>query len=94
MIKEIMAHLKDEGLEITFRMDSGYFDDAILETIESLGGKYVIKGKGYPTLVEQVTDPSIVFVTSAAGRETTELVTALNTWNEDRRLVVPRVFEI
>ncbi len=63
MIKEIMAHLKDEGLEITFRMDSGYFDDAILETIESLGGKYVIKGKGYPTLVAQVTDPSIIFVT-------------------------------
>jgi hypothetical protein len=42
MINEIMAHFKDEGLEITFRMYSGYFDDAILETIESLGGKYVI----------------------------------------------------
>jgi len=93
MIKEIMAHLKDEGPEITFRMDSGYFDDAILETIESLGGKYVIKGKGYPTLVEQVADPSIVFVTSAAGRETTELVTALNTWKEDRRFVVSRVLK-
>ena len=93
MIKEIMAHLKDEGLEITFRMDSGYFDDAILETIESLGGKHVIKGKGYPTLVEQVTDPSIVFVISAAGRETTELVTALNTWEKDRRFVVSRVLK-
>jgi len=85
MIKEIVTHLKDEGLEITFRMDSGYFDDAILETIESLGCTYVIKGKGYPTLVEQVTDPSLVFVTSAAGRETTELVTALNTWKEDSK---------
>ncbi len=93
MIKEIMAHLKDEGLEITFRMDSGYFDDAILETIESLGCTYVIKGKGYPTLVEQVTDPSIVFVTSAAGRETTELVIALNTWDKARRFVVSRVLK-
>jgi len=37
MIKEIMAHIKDEGLEITFYIDSGNFDDAILETIESLG---------------------------------------------------------
>jgi hypothetical protein len=46
MIKEIFDQLKDEELEITFRMDSGYFDDEILETIESLGGKYVIKGKG------------------------------------------------
>jgi hypothetical protein len=79
MIKEIMAHLKDEGLEITFRMDNGYFDDAILETIESLGGKYVIKGKGHPTLVVQLNDPSITFVTGESGRETTELVTAPNT---------------
>jgi hypothetical protein len=93
MIKEIMAHLKDEGLEITFRMDSGYFDDAILETIETLGGKYVIKGKGYPTLVAQVTDPSITFVTGEAGRETTEFVTALNTWEQDRRFVVSRVLK-
>jgi hypothetical protein len=93
MIKEIMAHLKEEGLEITFRMDSGYFDDAILETIESLGGKYVIKGKGYPTLVAQVTDPSITFGTGESGRETTEFVTALNTWEKDRRFVVSRVLK-
>ncbi len=92
-IKEIMAHLKEEGLEITFRMDSGYFDDAILETIESLGGRYVIKGKGYPTLVAQVTDPSITFGTGESGRETAEFVTALNTWEKDRRFVVSRVLK-
>ena len=74
-------------------MDSGYFDDAILEAIESLGGKYVIKGKGYPTLVAQVTDPSITFVTGESGRETTELVTALNTWEKGRRFVVSRVLK-
>ena len=34
LIKELMAYLKDEGLEITFRMDSGYFDEDILKTIE------------------------------------------------------------
>ena len=39
MIKEIITHLKEEGLEITFRMDSGYFDEDILETIQSLGCK-------------------------------------------------------
>lgn len=64
MIQEIIAHLKEEDLEITFRMDSGYFDEELMETIESLGCRYVIKGKGYPTLVEQVIDPSVVFVTS------------------------------
>lgn len=85
-----VENLKDEGLEITYRMDSGYFDDAIQETIESLGGKYVIKGKGYPTLVAQVTDPSITFITGESERETTEFVTALNTWEKDRRFVVSR----
>jgi hypothetical protein len=33
MIQEIMAHLEEEGLDVTFRMDSGYFDEDILETI-------------------------------------------------------------
>jgi hypothetical protein len=61
--------------------------------IESLGGKYVIKGKGYPTLVEQVTDPSITFITGEPGRETTEFVTALNTWEKDRRFAVSRVLK-
>jgi hypothetical protein len=93
MIKEIMSYLKDEGLEITFRMDSGYFDDDILETIESFGCTYVIKGKEYPTLVAQVTDPSVVFVTGEEGRETTELTTALNTWKEARRFVVSRILK-
>jgi hypothetical protein len=89
MIKEIMAHLKDEGLEIIFRMDRGYFDDAIPETIESLGGRYIIKGIGYPTLVAQVTDLSITFVTGESSRETTEFVTTLNTWKKGRRFVSP-----
>jgi len=32
-----MAHLEEEDLVVTFRMDSGYFDEGILELIESLG---------------------------------------------------------
>jgi hypothetical protein len=93
MIKEIIAQFKDEGLEIPFRMDSGCFDDKTLETIESLGCTYVIKGKEYPTLVEQVIDPSIVFVTGEASRETTELVTSLNTWKKSRSFVVTHILK-
>ena len=37
LIKEIVATLKTDDLEIFFRMDSGYFDEEIIETIESLG---------------------------------------------------------
>jgi len=34
MIKEIVAQIKTDDLGILFRMDSGYFDDDIIETIE------------------------------------------------------------
>lgn len=37
LIQEIIAQVQDMGLKITFRMDSEYFDENILETIESLG---------------------------------------------------------
>jgi len=50
MIKEIVALIKTDDLGILFRMDSGYFDDDIIETIESANCKYLIKGKEYPTL--------------------------------------------
>ena len=62
MIKEIVAQIKTDDLEILFRMDSGYFDDDIIETIESAGCQYLIKGKEVPTLASQVTDPSVSFI--------------------------------
>ena len=91
MIKEIVAHIKTDDLEILFRMDSGYFDDEIITTIESAGCQYLIKGKEYPTLASQVTAPTISFTKGEENRETTELVTKLNTWDKDRRFVVSRV---
>jgi len=93
LIKEIVAHIKTDDLEILFRMDSGYFDDDIIETIESAGCKYLIKGKEYPTLASQVTDPYISFTKGDEGRETTELVTKLDTLDKDRRFVVSRVLK-
>jgi hypothetical protein len=93
MLQEIIAHLKEEDLEIIFRMVSGYFNEDILETIESLGCRYVIKGKAYPTLVARITDPDLIFDTGEEGREITELVTTLNTWEKDRRFIVRRVLK-
>ena len=74
-------------------MDSGYFDEDILETIETLGCRYVIKGKGYQTLVAQVANPNMDFVKDEAGRVTIELVTTLNTWKKAGRFVVSRIFK-
>lgn len=93
MIKEIVAQIKTDDLEILFRMDSGYFDDDIITTIESAGCQYLIKGKEYPTLASQVTVPTISFIKGEAGRETTALVTKLNTWDKDRRFVISRVLK-
>jgi hypothetical protein len=93
MIKEIVANIKTDDLEIMFRMDSGYFDEEIIEAIESTGCKYLIKGKVYPTLASQVTDASVLFVKGKEGRETTEIITKLNTWDKDRRFVVSRVLK-
>jgi hypothetical protein len=93
MIREIMANLEEEGLDVTFRMDSGYFDEDILETIEALGCRYVVKAKGYPTLAAQVTYPDIVFDAGKTGRETAELVTTLNTWKKERRFIVSRILK-
>jgi hypothetical protein len=93
MIKEIVAHIKTDDLEILFRMDSGYFDDNIIKTIESASCSYLIKGKEYPTLVSQVTTPTVLFTKGDEGRETTELVAKLDTWDRDRRFVVSRVLK-
>jgi len=93
MIKELVANIKTDNLDILFRMDSGYFDEEIIKTIESLGCKYLIKGKVYPTLASQVTDASVLFVKGEEGRETAELLTKLNTWDKDRRFVVSHVLK-
>ncbi len=86
MIKEIVANIKSDDLEILFRMDSGYFDEKIIETIESLGCKYLIKAKSYSTLTSQATNSSIVFVKGEEGRETTELYTKLVKWGKRQKI--------
>jgi hypothetical protein len=82
MIKETVAHVKTDDLEILFRMDSGYFDENTIEAIESVSCKHLIKFKEYPSLVSQVTAPTILFTKGDEGRETTELITKLDTWDK------------
>ncbi len=74
-------------------MDSGYFDEEIIRTIESFNCKYLIKAKAYPTLTTKVTDSQISFIEGEEGRETMELFTKLNTWNKKRRCVISRVLK-
>lgn len=74
-------------------MDSGYFDEEIIQTIESLNCEYLIKGKAYPTLITKVTDSKKHFFEGEEGRETIELFTKLNTWDKERRFVFSRVIK-
>ena len=93
LIKEIVTTLKTSDLEIFFRMDSGYFDEEIIETIESLGCKFLIKAKAYATLVSQVTASSAVFHKGINERETAELIIKLDKWKKKRRFIVSRVLK-
>jgi hypothetical protein len=93
MIKEIVANIKTDDLEILFRMDSGYFDEEIIQTIESFNCKYLIKAKAYPTLTTKIIDSQFHFIEGEEGRETIELFTKLNTWDKERRFVVSRVLK-
>jgi|WetSurSiteA1Bulk_404760.scaffolds.fasta_scaffold357773_1 hypothetical protein len=45
MIKEIVANINKDDLDILFRMDCGYIDEDIIETIESLACTYLMKCK-------------------------------------------------
>lgn len=92
LIKEIYDNIHYEGLDICFRMDSGYFDEEIIKTIESLGCKYVIKAKAYATLVSKVPSDKH-FIKGSEGRNTAELFTKLDKWDDNRRIVVSRVFK-
>jgi len=91
LIQEIIAQVQGQKGKPIFRMDSGFFDEDILETIEVLGCTYVIKAKGYPTLVSLASDPSLTFVPEEDGRETAELMVPLDSWKKARRFIVVRV---
>lgn len=45
MIKEIIANIKTDYLEILLRLDNGSFDEDIIKTIEFFNCKYLIKAK-------------------------------------------------
>jgi hypothetical protein len=64
-------------------MDSSYFDEEILETIETLGWRYVIKGKAYPTLMAQAIDPNLIF---GADKKTRKRQNLLPPWTHGRKI--------
>jgi len=73
-------------------MDSGYFDEEIIKTIESLGCKYVIKAKSiWYSSIQAPSDEH--FSKGSEGRITEELFTKLDKWDDDRRIVISHVLK-
>jgi len=92
LVKSIVSMLGDSVDEITFRFDSGYFSEKIVETIESLSQKYVIRAKGYSTLVSKLRKQkdSIIWQNYKNGKETAVISTKPNNWEKERQFIVSR----
>ncbi|MBP2643747.1 MAG: transposase [Firmicutes bacterium] len=91
MITEIIANLKDSVDTITFRMDSGYFDEAIIKTIERAGYNYIIKAKQYGNLLDKLyKNDSVLWAGYDVDKEIAEINMQQDKWDQPRRFVVVR----
>ena len=89
LIAEIIENLKELGLDITFRMDSGYFDEDIIKVIEESNYKYVIKAKGYSTLIKKLLAADCEWKCTE-DKEVAEITTKPDNWERERRFVIAR----
>lgn len=91
MIKEIIANLENKIDNIIFRMDSGYFSEEIVETIEAAGYEYVIKAKEYSNLLEKVYDSQEKDWKDYGNKKQATFISMKpNKWDKVRNFVVVR----
>lgn len=92
LVKSIVSVLGDSVDEITFRFDSGYFSEKIVKTIETLKQKYVIRAKGYHTLINnlRIQKDSLVWQNYKNGKEIATIITKPNNWEKECRFIVSR----
>ena len=91
MIAEIIENLRDSVDTITFRMDSGYFDENIIKTIEGAGYCYIIKAKQYGNMLDKLySGASIQWVEYDISKEISEISMRPDKWERPRRFVVVR----
>ncbi len=88
MIKEIVANIKSDDLEIfIFEWIVATLMKKIIETIESLGCKYLIKAKKlFYTHLHKQRIHQLYSLKGEEGRETTELYTKLVKWEKRQKI--------
>ncbi|MCI0690977.1 IS1380 family transposase [candidate division KSB1 bacterium] len=90
-MRECLARLPYTIRTITFRADSGFFVEALMEFLEKLGHFYVIAAKLYPTLLQRVIQiPAAAFRPFEDGWEITTIHFALDCWSKARKFIVLR----
>jgi hypothetical protein len=91
-IKEIIANISPYVDDITFRMDSGYFSEDIINIIEEKGYKYIIKAKIYDTMTNELyKNLKIEWEKLSDTAEIKNSCIKLNRWKKARRFTIKRV---
>jgi len=90
-IRECIARLPFSICTITFRADSGFFNDALMSLLESMGHFYLIAAKLYPTLVQRIIEiPSHAYQQFDQQWQITTIHFSLDKWDKTRKFVVLR----
>jgi hypothetical protein len=91
-IKEIIANISPCIKDITFRMDSGYFSEDIINIIEEKGYKYIIKAKKYDTMINELyKSTKIKWEKISDIVEIKNSCIKLNRWERAKRFTIERV---
>lgn len=90
LIKEVCTHLKDYVDNIVFRMDSGYFNESIIKTIEEFGYNYVIKVKKYPGIEDGLYKTPTRIHEKYRNKDITAYCMKPNKWEKVRKFICVR----
>ena len=71
-------------------MDSGYFSEEIIETIENAGHKYIIKAKQYSNILDVLYNSASDFIDVTETTTGAVSRTKLSSWSKDRMFVIIR----
>jgi len=88
-MKECLARLPKRVWKIFVRADSAFFDGALLDLLESVGAKYLIKVK-MKDLEKKLSGKNWAKVKNQPGVDATEFVYQCHGWKKARRFVAVR----
>lgn len=90
-LRELKAMLPYGIGNITFRIDSGFFDQKILAFLEKMKWCYIVAVKNYPTIIAKVMSiPDSAYRKFDDKSKVAVFHFCLNTWDRKRKFIVQR----